>query len=105
MARRLSRERPGVRMFAGSPPILRGDSTQLKSGRSRHPADADSWEPRSPPTRAGLGGESTLAALLPQEGAFLWAVVNGSKLLISTMQPIRLTTETSVNRFLFITFY
>ena len=40
-----------------------------------------------------------MAALLPQEGAFLWAVVNGSKLLLSTMQPIRLTTKTRVDHF------
>ena len=92
-------------MFAGSPPILRGDSPQPQSERSRHPTDADSWEPRSPPTRAGLGGESTVAALLPQEGAFLWAVVNGSRLLLSTMQPVRLTTKTRVDHFLFIAFY
>jgi hypothetical protein len=32
--------------------------------------EAASWEPRSPPTRAGLGGESTMAALLPAGGLF-----------------------------------
>jgi len=57
-------------------PVLRLGDPRLRLRSAE--LEAAGWEPRSPPMNAGLGGKSTMAALLPAGGLFSASAAAGA---------------------------